>query len=49
MALAVRWMPFGKQMLTVAALLPMSLHLAASYSYDVYHMSMVFLMFAYLM
>ena len=33
-ALAVKVAPFGKRVFTVAALLPMTLHLAASFSRD---------------
>ena len=31
---AVRWAPFGRRVLAAAALLPMTLHLAASFSRD---------------
>ena len=33
-AVAVRWAPFGRRVLAAAALLPMTLHLAASFSRD---------------
>ncbi|MBO4467960.1 MAG: DUF2142 domain-containing protein [Clostridia bacterium] len=46
---AIKIMPFGKAALSVIALLPMSLHIAASVSYDVFTMSGVMLIFAYYM
>ncbi|MCL2433946.1 MAG: DUF2142 domain-containing protein [Clostridia bacterium] len=44
---AIRFMPFGKKMLTVAAMLPIMIHQSASYSYDVSVVSFAFLFFAY--
>lgn len=40
--LAIRILPFGKEVLFGVALLPMTLHLSASYSYDVMIMAVLF-------
>ena len=40
---AIRQLPFGKEILAGVSLLPMSLHLAASFSYDAVILSMSFL------
>ena len=44
---AVRVMPFGKNIMRVVAMLPMTLHLAASYSYDAGIIGMAFLLTAF--
>lgn len=44
---AVRILPFGKNILRVVALLPMTLHLAASYSYDSGIIGLAFLLTAF--
>lgn len=41
---AVRLIPFGKKTMMVAALLPMTLHVAASYSYDAGIIALAFLL-----
>lgn len=43
---SMRLMPFGGIALAAVAMLPMSLHLAASYSYDCYNLGMCMLLFA---
>lgn len=45
-AFAVRIMPLGKNIMRVAALLPMTLHVAASYSYDAGIIAFAFLLTA---
>lgn len=45
--LAVRFLPFGKPVLTGTAMLPMSLHLAASCSYDAFVMGLSFFFGSY--
>ncbi len=44
---AVKFLPFGKMVLFGVAILPMSLHLAASYSYDTFLMAMCFFFGSY--
>lgn len=44
--LAMRRLPFGKEVLSGVALLPMTIHLSASYSYDVMIMGCFFLLTA---
>lgn len=46
---AVKLMPYGKAGLTAIALLPSSLHLAVSYSYDNFSIALVLLTFAFIM
>ena len=48
-ALAVKTAPFGKRVFTVAALLPMTLHLAASFSRDAPLLGLCFVFTALLM
>lgn len=47
--LAVRFLPLGKYILMGVSLLPMTLHLAASYSYDAFLMGMCFFFASYCM
>ena len=44
---AVKVLPFGKMVLFGVSILPMSLHLAASYSYDTFLMGMCFFFGSY--
>lgn len=46
---SIKIIPIGKIALAVIALLPMTMHLAGSYSYDVYTIGMCMLLFAQLM
>lgn len=47
--LAMRKLPFGKEVLFGTALLPMTLHLSASFSYDAWIMAWIFYFTAYCM
>ncbi|MDD3428839.1 MAG: DUF2142 domain-containing protein [Oscillospiraceae bacterium] len=47
--LAIRKAPFGKSIFTTLALLPMTLHVAASFNYDAIMLAMAFYYFAYIL
>lgn len=46
---AIRWLPWGKQVLAIIALFPINLELATSFSYDCIVLSLSFLLTAYVM
>ncbi len=46
---AIKLMPFGKVAIAAIAMLPINIHIMASYSYDVFSVGGVLLLFAYIM